>query len=780
MTQHDDGSVASFLAELEATFQEELDDRLRSMEAALLVIERPPNDAEFGTALESFARDAHTIKGSAQLVGRDALARVAHALEARLELNRATDGHGPIDAEPLFEAVAAMEQLRRHQPGELDVEQLIVRLDGSSPSSAGARARDVSETPTAPPPPSPAPAPATSTAPSPSPGPAVQAGHNPPSAPGRAGRKRGAPATVSSTAPGDPSRPEVRAVRVSTERLDAVMSRSADLSVLREAAGHRAAVLRTLARRLDPAIDADFRRRLRAVAREARVDSERLAVVTDGLESDLLDLRLVPVATVFREFPRHVRDLARRTGKEVRLEALGWETPMDRELVERLREPVMHLLRNAVDHGIEPPEDRRAAGKPATGTIILEARPRAGGITIEVRDDGRGIDLDRVRARAQEVGLAPGAAETDAPTLGLIFQPGISTAETVTDVSGRGIGLDAVRDAIQSLEGTVDVRSEAGKGARFVLRLPLTLVATTVLVLWAGGRRFAFAMTAIERAVAVRGPSIVSLGDRDMLEVPGGPVVLADLDAIVGMGREAAHQAIGTGPGSPDGEKVAIVLATSGGRVGVIVDRVESEREVTLKGFGPLLGTPALLAGAAVLGDDDLLLVLDAEVVTEQALGNPGRTALAARRGESMDARTDPPGVGSGGVHAHPRPADQPVRVLVVDDSITTRTLERSILAAAGFEVLLAVNGEDALRVIRGQQPDIVVTDVDMPVLDGIELTRRLRDADVTRDLPIILVTSLDASEQRERGMLAGADAYLTKQAFDQQQLIGTIHELVG
>jgi two-component system chemotaxis sensor kinase CheA len=740
----------SFAEELEATFLEELDERLRSMEAALVRIERPTDPKAMAAALESFGRDAHSLKGGAQLVGRSGLARIAHALETSLERAHPRSRDGQIETEPLFEALEAMERLRRSgEDTDLDVDSLVDRLGagGSAhpgpldgPRSAGAQTPpvivDVTSEPVA-----------------------------PPARPSRP--ERGAPDVVPTAA--EQSTPVAtdradrlhRSVRVSTERLDALMNHASDLAAVREAGARRATGLRNVVRSLDADEGAGAAHQLRLIARSARTESQRLAAISEALESDLLGLRMVPLESLFREFPRLVRDLARATGKEVRLESLGWATPMDRDLVERLRDPVMHLLRNAVDHGIEPPEQRLAVGKPAMGTIILEARARAGGITIEVRDDGAGIDLSRVRSRAEETGLlqhdTPDAA---VPTLGLIFEPGFSTAHAVTEVSGRGIGLDVVRDAIDAIGGTVEVTSERGLGMRFVLRVPLTLASTTVLVVLAHGRRYAVPLSAVERATRLDPATLSTLGGQTAIDVPGGSVVLADLATLMG----APSGGIGTAssPGT------ALVLATARGRAGILVDGVESELNVVLRGFGSVLGTPALLSGAALIDEDSLLLVLDADALVERTLsGSVGTSWSRVTLGASPES-------------SHERPADRSLRVLVVDDSITTRTLEKNILAAAGFEVILAVDGQDALRAIRASRPDVVISDVDMPVLDGIALTEQLRASEDTRDLPVILVTSLDAPDQRDRGLIAGADAYLTKQSFDQRQLLETIRELVG
>lgn len=808
----------AFAAELEATFLEELGERLRSMEAALIEIERPADHSTLRVALEDFSRDAHSLKGGAQLVGRDGLARIAHALESHLERIRLAPTDAPVAVDPLFAAVDVLDQLRRSGDASgVDVAGLVARLNGEVlPGSPGrktavrralraAAGPNVVAASTALPPvggPN-----GSTTAAEGSAGGTGSAGPaaalpgsamNSASPPGRPPALRAAPVARTDRIAG-----QARTVRVSTERLDALMNRTADLIDARNAASHRAVELRETIRRLDRqgstsrafvgrvgatlvgesparggAVDgaasvavavaerAELANHLRNAAVEARVESQRLAVLIEALETDLLALRMVPMDTLFREFPRMVRDLARASGKDVRLDGMGWDTPMDRDLLERLRDPVMHLLRNAVDHGIEAPEVRLARGKPPGGTIILEARPRAGGIAVEVRDDGGGIDLAQVHDRAAAAGLVDHRAPRSAAlTLGLIFEPGLSTAPNVTEVSGRGIGLDVVRAQVAAAGGSVEVSSEPDLGTRFILQLPLTLVSTTVVIVRAGNRRYAVPLASVERVVPVKPGDLTSLGDRVALDVPGGSVVLSNLAAMVGA-PDASSSPRRSEPTAP---QIAIIMVSATGRAGIIVDAVESERDVVLKGFGPVLGTPALLAGAALTDGSGLLLVLDADALVERTLEG---LAGGAQGLVEMSSPLDEP--------SRREDVDRPVRILVVDDSITTRTLEKNILAAAGFEVTVAVDGLEALRRIRANRPDVVVTDVAMPGLDGIGLTRRLRAHESTRDLPIILVTSLDAPEQREQGLAAGADAYLTKQTFDQQHLLRAIRELVG
>jgi CheY-like chemotaxis protein len=393
--------------------------------------------------------------------------------------------------------------------------------------------------------------------------------------------------------------------------------------------------------------------------------------------------------------------------------------------------------------------ERQAAGKPVPGTIVLEVSQRAGAIAIEVSDDGRGIDLERVGRRAVEAGIIDDHRAHELE-LGLIFEPGVSSAPELTSTSGRGVGLDVVRDTVHALAGTIDVRSELGRGTTFSLQLPLTLVSLRTVTVRAGGRRYGLPIRAVERVV--RSDERVWVGSHTAMRTDDGLVVAAELMDVIGSGGAGA--ASERSPAS-----LAVVLRSAAGRVALMVDAVEAERDLVLKDLGSLLGQRTLFAGAAVEHGDRVLLILDPAALVERGLAR-SRVPLAPVARERIE--TGPP------------------HILVVDDSITTRTLERNILAAAGFRVSVAVDGLDALDALRSDPADLVLSDVDMPRLDGVGLVERMRRDERIHATPIVLLTAKDRPEDRERGLRAGANTYLTKGGFDHEQLLSVIQELVG
>jgi two-component system chemotaxis sensor kinase CheA len=598
-------------------------------------------------------------------------------------------------------------------------------------------------------------------------------------------------------------------VRVATDRLDDVLTRVPDLlsARRRQAERHREIDAfrvflaehgrgwRDLARRLEDRRDGttnaavledlgrlatrvggeirQLERTADRLAGDSRQDRDRLMALADGLGTDLLSLRLVPVELFFESFPRMIRDLAAASGKRVRLRQIGWQTEVDREVLEQIKDSVMHLLRNAIDHGIEAEAERVAAGKSPIGTIVVEANQRDGGIAIEVRDDGRGVDPRMVLRAAAKIGIPkadlPDVDDVDA-VLALLLRAGVSTAHSVTDVSGRGVGLDVVGEQVSRLGGRVRIATEHGQGTTVSLRLPLTMIMAHVLMVRVGDRTFGLPVGAVQRCLRLTPDLITDVAGRPALRLIDETVPIVDLGDVVGV----THI-----PDPTTGRSYVAIVNEAGRLVGLVVDEVIDERQVVVNGLGSLLPSPAadrLVSGATLVNEDEVVLILDGPAIAARALV---AARSGGRRGNAVGAimgRTS----GLSATEAAPAVGAHLVSVLVVDDSITTRTLEQSILAAAGFRVTTAEDGARGLAAARREPPDVIVADVEMPTLDGVEMTRRLKGDPATRDIPIILLTALETTEQQAAGLEAGADAYLLKSGFDQERLIAAIRGLVG
>jgi two-component system, chemotaxis family, sensor kinase CheA len=459
--------------------------------------------------------------------------------------------------------------------------------------------------------------------------------------------------------------------------------------------------------------------------------------------------RMVPVSTATDTLHRAVRDVARAGGKQVQFEVRGDDTELDRGVLQQLNDALLHLVRNAVDHGLEGAEERVAAGKPAGGTVRLHAMQLGSEVILSVSDDGRGVDLPAVRREAARRG-ADVDAMSDDEALYLVFRSGLSTAGFVSDVSGRGVGLDVVRTSLDSVRGRVDVRSEAGAGTEFRLIVPITLAVLPCLLLRAAGQDFAVPMHSV--LLATGAAAETSAEGRPLLRLGEQVVPVADLGDVLG--------------GEPADGPV-IVLAGVTRRHAFRVEALLGQRDVVVKGLSRLLPRLEVLAGASVEPDGRILLVLDAAGVISRA--------RLSRRSPFLE-QPGAAGVAGGDAGARPSAA----RVLVVDDALTIRELQRSILERAGYRVRTASDGREALDRLAEEIPDVVLTDIEMPRLDGFALTEAIRAQPQLANLPVVILTSRASDDDRHRGLEAGADAYIIKSAFDETALLAVVERLLG
>jgi two-component system chemotaxis sensor kinase CheA len=509
----------------------------------------------------------------------------------------------------------------------------------------------------------------------------------------------------------------------------------------------------------------------------------RLVAVADELEESIRSLRLLPLSALFNLFPRLVRDLARGLQKEVRLVIEGDDTTADKRILEEMKDPLMHMLRNAIDHGIEPPAEREARGKPREGRLTLRARQTAASVIIELEDDGRGLDLNAIRRTALERQLLQEEELERMPeerVRSLIFAPGFSTSLIVTDLSGRGVGMDVVRANVERLRGTIHVDSRPGEGCLFQLQFPLTLATTRVLLARAGSWSYALPVEFVEgtllvtpeefftlegcETISVRGEPVPAARLSDLLELPGadgppaaGPPAPGGSRPPVESRSGRSSTAVHSPPPSGAKRRPCVLLTLGPHRIALFVDALLDEQEVVLKPLGGLLRKVRTVAGATILGTGELCIVLNCHDLIE-----------ALRRRHGVPYLTFPE-----------ETVESPKAILLVEDSITTRVQMKRILEGAGYEVVTAVDGADAVAKLGGRSFDAVVSDIEMPHVDGLTLTTQLRRDPSYRDLPIILVTTLSSEEDRRRGIEAGANAYITKGAFEQQVLLDTLERLV-
>jgi two-component system chemotaxis sensor kinase CheA len=491
-------------------------------------------------------------------------------------------------------------------------------------------------------------------------------------------------------------------------------------------------------------------RELAGAARRARRlhrrGSETLRLLGGQLARDVRQLRTVPAGSVLAGFGKMVRELARAEGKEVDFRAAGLDVQADRLVLQALKDPLMHTLRNAVGHGIEPPEERRRQGKDPAGRVELRLSVEGNRLRVEVCDDGRGIDVRRVAANAVRLGLL---SEAEAAAGGnelaqLVFRPGLSTAGAVTDLAGRGMGLSVVHEVVTHLQGEVQLTRPAGGGTRLALWVPLSVSTQRVLLVGCGTQTFAVSLHAIERLCRTGPDELDSVAGQPLLRLDDEVVPVRRLADLLGLPRAAEEE----------GDLLLVVLRWGARKLAVAVDALHGERNALLKDLPPPAACPQRWAGGIVQEDGSVCLVLNpAGLFGLVPAPAPPAAPPARRRKEST--------------------------ILVVDDSLTTRTLERSILEAHGFKVRLALDGVEALAQLRDSPTDLVVTDIQMPRLDGFGLLEEMKKDPRLAHIPVIVVTSQERREDQERGLALGADAYVVKRKFDHEELLETIRQIL-
>ena len=753
-------------------FRDETAENIRILNAGLLVLESlEPSAADRREQIDTIFRAMHTIKGSARVLGFDQVGRVAHTCEyilgavreGRRELDRALADDMLRGGDAILDLVDAAINGR---PANVDVEALTVTL------GRGGRSEEPVDRP-----------PSAETAAAPAsielPVPAANVGLRAPIA-------APTPEPVATPALARNVRAAgSQTIRVRVDRLDKLLNLAGELAVGRQAQtthlqtlgeistliGQQERMLQALERELKQLRFSQTQREslerhmngalnagdqasklIRAHAERFEQHTNHTTQLVEDLEQEVMTARLLPISTSFANLPRAVRELARETDKVIGLTLLGEATELDRKMIESLNDPLIHLIRNAVDHGIEPPDEREQLGKPRQGTITVTAEALGAFVNLTIRDDGRGMDPKLLREAAVRKNLFSAEAAallTDQESLELIFTPGFSTAPMITDISGRGVGMDVVRTNIVELGGQVHVDSRIGVGTSIMLALPLTLITTRVLLVALGEYTFALPASSCQASIWAYAEHVQTIEGRAMLPYEGRLASLLRLADLLDVD--------GAQPFPSRRRTPAIVIGAAQRPLALLIDQLIDEREVVVKPLGPLMEKQRRFSGAIQMGDGRLVLLLNPLVLAQAARGMALLTTIV----KHDDARRNS-------------------RLLVADDSFTTRELIRTILQSAGYDVTTAVDGLDALDKLRASPYDLVVSDVEMPRVDGFQLTSRIRTDLGLTELPVIIVTSLASEAHRRRGLEAGAQAYIVKSQFNQSNLLEIVQQLLG
>ncbi len=768
-----------FLKKLLSTFKVEAEEHVRAMSASLLELERAVTAEERRKIIETVFREAHSLKGAARSVNQREIEKICQAQESvfaafkREEvvpspelldtLHQTVDLLGQLLASLEAERPAADKRRITEQVRQL---QRALESQATAPAAREEGAKEFEESLDGPPTP----------------------------------EGDGAAARSVPTREEKPARSQT--VRISTAKLDTLLLQSEELLSSKLTARQRIIELRAVSAALDAwkkewaKVQPDLRLIRQSVdgkrasdgqgqansrvksllefldrngtflksleaglvtfLKAAEQDQRSLGSMVDHLLEDMKKVLMLPASTLLEIFPKLVRDLSRDRGKEVELNIRGGEVEIDRRVLEEIKDPLIHLVRNSVDHGVEKPEDRVRKKKSSRGTVTLFVTQKSGSeVELSISDDGAGINVAKVRSAAVKSGLvsqeeADQLSEQEA--LGLIFRSGVSTSPIITDISGRGLGLTIVQEKVEKLGGTLEVESQQDRGTAFRIRLPLNLATFRGIVVRAGEHLFVLPTMNVRRVARVNIEEVKTVENRETIQFDGQLVSLVRLIDVLGL--PPAQGAAGDSASSP-----VIILGAAEKRVGFLVDEILDEREVLVKSLGPQLVRVRNIAGATVLGMGRVVPILNVSDLMESAVkaaASPVRATLAAEK-EAAKRRS----------------------ILIAEDSITARTLLKNILESAGYEVTTAVDGAEALTELKAGDFDLLVSDIEMLRMNGFELTAKIREDKRLAELPVVLVTSLDSREDRERGIDVGANAYIVKSSFDQSNLLETIRRMI-
>jgi two-component system chemotaxis sensor kinase CheA len=778
---------AEFLKELLAMFKIEAEEHLKGISSNLLELEKIQDIGEQTSVIETIYREAHSLKGAARAVNLNQVETLCQSLESvfsAMKRHILSPTSGQYDQIHL--AVDRVGQLIEKPDLDIsDVLQQLSRLEALSKEQAHAP----SGTRTAEPVRSPAPEPTAHSEPAASTS-APQAVHpvqEPSQQSAAAWSAEKEKSLVSDT------------IRISTSKLDSLLLQAEELLASKLTALQYTKDERDLVTWIDvwrkewekrePDLKA-FRRdiekiektadgraeawfaihdfinynfgqvkalesRIQALSKSSDQNSRTLGGMVDTLLQDVKQVLTLPFSTLLKILPKIVRDLSRDQGKDVELIVKGSTIEIDRRILEEMKDPFIHILRNCVDHGIEKPEDRRRNNKPAGGYISIVISQSSGNkVDILVMDDGRGVDAGKVRASAVRHGVISEDEVrklSDAEARMLIFQSEVSTSPIITDISGRGLGLAVVREKVEKLGGSIAIETEIGKGTTFRIQLPVTLATFRGILVEVSEQTFVIPTVNVDRVVRIRPGDIRTAENRETITLDARVVSLVHLSDVLGLARRTRR-------GEESDMLQAIVLSAGDKRMAFVVHAIRNEQEVLVKSLGKQLQRVRNIAGATILGSNKVVPILNVIDLMKSAVRSSAiPTKMITTEGTEVGKKN----------------------ILVAEDSITSRTLLKNILESAGYQVKTAVDGMDALTALRTETFDLVVSDIEMPRMNGFDLVAKIRSDKNTTDLPVILVTALESREDRERGIDVGANAYIVKRSFDQSNLLEVISKLI-
>jgi two-component system chemotaxis sensor kinase CheA len=716
------------------------EERLQKLEAGLLHLEKHPNDE---TTLIELLREAHSLKGDSRSAELETVETLTHAIEEiLLNIERQQINLRPEVSDCLYQGLDAIGLLVKEavtgQQIEVDITGVLEQL--MAVVAAPTRPESL-----------PVPAETSSV-------------------------KIEAIATPDSHTLSEPHR--IDTIRVPTRELDALMTQAEELTVTKIHIAHATAEIEELAnlwekwnafyrkqRRRSPSLAANpyqeqLEKAINVLTLLAQENSTKLDHIAGELRDKIRTLRLLPLSTLFQLFPRVVRDLARQQAKEVELIIEGGETTADKRILEEIKDSLMHMIRNCVDHGIETPTEREKLGKRRVATIRLRGYQTANNIVIEITDDGRGLDLEKIKQTAVKRKLYRKEeleAMTPSQIYDLIFAPGFSTRTFITEISGRGIGLDVVRTNVERLKGAIQIESTSGQGCTFRLQLSTSLATLNVLLLKVQGIVHALPMEYVPASLLISQDEISTIEGRETITWDGQTIPVVNLADLLKLSNSPAYASSAKVEQQTSDLRTCILVKVGEEQAGFFVDRLFDTQEVVIKPQSELLKRVRNVTGATILPTGEVCMILNPPDLLK-SLQKPTPSAVSIKPRRTIQAK--------------------PV-ILLVEDSIYVRTQEQRLLEKSGYEVVTAVDGLDGYHQLKKRDFDAVISDVEMPNLDGFSLTAKIRQQRKYNNLPIILVTTLNSDEDKRRGAEAGADAYILKGKFNQGALLETLGRLI-
>ena len=690
-------------------FKEETKDHLQKLNSGLLKLEKHPNNKAI---LEEMMREAHTIKGSSTMMGYKRISDIAHEMESGLE--KASKGELVLEKahfDVLFKSVDSIGPLLEDKItwegkciGRPYVDDLCKEIGSAFAGNVKKESKEANEA-----------------------------------------QETAKPSSAAAA-------PTEESLRVEINKLDKLMNLSGELTVSKVRLNE---LVKHITRKFETHDHTG--ESFRALIKELNKTEESISSVSSNIQNEVMKVRMVPVSYLFNLFPRAMRDLANKAGKDINIEIKGEDTHLDKTIIDEMKDPIMHILRNAVDHGIEKGDERKKKGKPKAGNVSLNAYQVGSQVVIEVSDDGKGIDIEKVKERAMEGKFIPRDkinSMVDEQIFQILFLPGFSTKDEVTETSGRGVGLDVVAQRLAKLKGTVEVTSTRNIGTKFMMKMPLTLAITECLLIAAGNDNFAIPIDAVVETIRIHLDDIKTVETREAITVRGQILPLVRVNDIFNLPTRGIVE--------KKYFSVVVVQAVEK-KLAILVDELKGRQDIVSKALGEPLKNVKYISGATILGDGSVILILDVPSIINSFEGGTG-----IRRQVSAPLK------------AAPAAKKRKKTILLAEDAMSTAMLEKNILESSGFSVVIARDGQEALEKSSQEKFDLVITDILMPRMDGFELTERLRKDKIYKEIPIIIVTTRESDADKRRGLDAGADAYILKSEFTSEGLLNTIERLIG